>query len=105
MKGAPIENIKKAMVASLSKLNQDDFFNIIAFNGEIYVFSSSMELATPEALRQAGEWMTLKFIPEGDTNILLPLNQVLVQYSYSWLLKAPYLLNFSLCFELRGPQY
>lgn len=77
MKGAPIENVKKAMVASLSKLNQDDFFNIIAFNGEIYLFSSSMELATPEALRQAGEWMTLKLIPEGDTNILLPLNQAL----------------------------
>ncbi|KAJ8448267.1 hypothetical protein Cgig2_025191 [Carnegiea gigantea] len=81
MKGAPIENVKKAMVASLSKLNQDDFFNIIAFNGEIYLFSSSMELATPEALRQAGEWMTLKLIPEGDTNILLPLNQALEMVS------------------------
>lgn len=82
MKGAPIENVTKAVLTSLSELNHDDFFNIIAFNGETYLFSSSMELATPEGLRQASEWMSLKLIPEGDTNILLPLNQALEMVSH-----------------------
>lgn len=77
MKGAPIANVKKAVLAFLSKLNQDDFFNIIAFNGECHSFSSSMELATQDALQRVSEWISTKLIPEGDTNIFLPMKQVL----------------------------
>lgn len=76
MKGGPIEKVKKAVLVYLSKLNQDDLFNIIAFNGESHSFSSSMELATHEALQRVSEWVSIKLIPGGETNILLPMNQV-----------------------------
>ncbi|KAJ8441132.1 hypothetical protein Cgig2_006961 [Carnegiea gigantea] len=82
MKGASIENVKKAVLSSLSNLNQDDFFNIIAFNGEAHLFSSSMELASLETLQQAREWMSSKLIAEGYTNILLPMNQALHMVSH-----------------------
>ena len=77
MKGAPIENVKKAVLAFLSTLSQYDYFNIIAFNTNSHSFSSSMELATNEALQLASEWINEKLVPEGDTNILLPVKQVL----------------------------
>ncbi|KAL2933117.1 hypothetical protein RDABS01_016236 [Bienertia sinuspersici] len=82
MKGDPIESVKKVVLAFLSNLNQDDFFNIIAFSGEIHVFSSSMELATHEALQRVSEWISVKLIPEGNTNILLPIKQALEMLSH-----------------------
>ncbi|XP_021865385.1 uncharacterized protein [Spinacia oleracea] len=82
MKGAPIENVKKEIMAFLSKLNEDDLFNIIAFNGNSHSFSSSMELATHGALQQVSEWINIKLIPEGDTNILLPMKQALKMVSH-----------------------
>ncbi|XP_021716550.1 uncharacterized protein LOC110684405 [Chenopodium quinoa] len=82
MKGAPIENVKKEVLAFLSNLNQDDLFNIIAFNGDSHSFSSSMELATHEALQRVSEWISIKLIPEGDTNLLLPMKQALEMVSH-----------------------
>jgi uncharacterized protein with von Willebrand factor type A (vWA) domain len=76
MRGDPLENAKIALVVSLSKLNPEDTFNIIAFNGEVLLFSPSMKLATKEAISDATEWVGANFIANGSTNILLPLNQV-----------------------------
>lgn len=76
MVGGPLENAKSAVLASLSNLNHEDTFNIIAFNGEVHLFSSSMELATNEALLKAKNWVTAELIADGGTNILLPLRQV-----------------------------
>lgn len=76
MLGDPLENAKNAILASLSNLNREDSFNIIAFNGEVHLFSSSMESATNEALSKAKNWVTANLIANGGTNILLPLRQV-----------------------------
>lgn len=76
MRGDPIENAKIALLASLSKLNPEDTFNIIAFNEEVLLFSPSMKLATKEAISDATEWVGDNFVANGSTNILLPLNQV-----------------------------
>ncbi|XP_057977482.1 uncharacterized protein LOC131164366 isoform X2 [Malania oleifera] len=81
MRGRPLENSKNALLAALSKLNALDYFNIIAFNGDSRLFSSSMELATKEAIENATEWIGLNFIAEGGTNIWLPLNQAIEMLS------------------------
>ncbi|KAF8388713.1 hypothetical protein HHK36_025393 [Tetracentron sinense] len=81
MQGRPLENAKNALSAALSKLNPQDFFSIIAFNGETYLFSSSMELATEETIENAIQWIDIKFVAEGGTNILLPLNQAIEMLS------------------------
>ncbi|BBG98781.1 inter-alpha-trypsin inhibitor heavy chain-related protein, partial [Prunus dulcis] len=83
MLGDPLENAKNALLASLSNLNRDDTFNIIAFNGEIHLFSSSMELATNEAMLKAKEWASTNLTANGGTNILLPLKQLLAKTSDS----------------------
>ncbi|PRQ51598.1 putative von Willebrand factor, type A [Rosa chinensis] len=77
MAGDPLENAKSAVLASLSNLNREDTFNIIAFNGEVHVFSSSMELATNEALLKAKNWVSAELIADGGTNMLLPLRQAM----------------------------
>ncbi|RDX68996.1 Inter-alpha-trypsin inhibitor heavy chain H5 [Mucuna pruriens] len=77
MKGSPLENIKNALLTSLSQLNAQDTFNIIAFNGAVYLFSSSMETATEEAILNATKWVDTNFIANGDTNIMLPLTQAM----------------------------
>jgi hypothetical protein len=76
MKGDPLEYAKNALVASLSKLKPEDTFNIIAFNEEVDLFSSTMKLATKEAISNATEWVGSNLIANGGTNISLPLNQV-----------------------------
>uniref|UniRef100_A0A2P2KSB9 Inter-alpha-trypsin inhibitor heavy chain n=4 Tax=Rhizophora mucronata TaxID=61149 RepID=A0A2P2KSB9_RHIMU len=75
MKGPPLESVKNALLASLSKLNPQDSFNIIAFNGETYSFSSLMEPATQEAILKATQWLNNNLLPDGGTNILLPIKQ------------------------------
>ena len=81
MRGKLIDHTKNALSAALSKLNPHDSFSIIAFNGEIYQFSKSMELASKDAVERAIEWINMNFIAGGDTNILHLLNAV-IQYSY-----------------------
>ena len=76
MKGSPLENVKNALLASLSQLNAHDTFNIIAFNEDFYLFSPTMTPATEEAISNATQWIDTMFNAKGGTNILLPLTQV-----------------------------
>ncbi|KAK1365161.1 Inter-alpha-trypsin inhibitor heavy chain [Heracleum sosnowskyi] len=81
MLGKPLEDTKNALVAALLKLDQGDSFNIIAFNDEIHLFSSSLELATEKTLDKVTEWMSTNLVAQGGTNMLLPLNQALQMIS------------------------
>ncbi|KAJ1439938.1 von Willebrand factor, type A [Sesbania bispinosa] len=81
MRGKLIDDTKNALSAALSKLDPDDSFSIIAFNGEMYVFSTSMELATKDAVERAIEWINMNFVAGGDTNILHPLNTAIEMLS------------------------
>lgn len=76
MRGKLLEDTKNAVSAALSKLDPKDSFSIIAFNGDIFLFSSSVQLATTEAIENAIQWISMNFIAGGGTNILLPLNKV-----------------------------
>lgn len=85
MRGKPLDDTRNVLSAALSKLDPEDSFSIIAFNGETYLFSTSMELAAKEAVERATEWMNMNFVAGGGTNILLPLNQVFSHYySFLW---------------------
>ncbi|CAI0473152.1 unnamed protein product [Linum tenue] len=77
MKGDPLESTKNAIMSSLYKLNQEDSFNIIAFNREMYLFSPLMEPATKETIVKANQWINDKLLAEGGTNILPPLQQAM----------------------------
>ena len=76
MRGDPLENVKNALLASFSNLNPQDTFNIIAFSGEVHLFSPYMEEATKEAILKATEWVNSNLVADGGTNILLPIQQV-----------------------------
>ncbi|KAJ4717760.1 putative Inter-alpha-trypsin inhibitor heavy chain-related [Melia azedarach] len=76
MQGDTLGQTKNALLASLAKLNPQDSFNIIAFNGETHLFSSSMEPASPGATVNATKWLS-SLAAEGGTNILLPLKQAM----------------------------
>lgn len=75
MQGVLLEQTKNALSASLSKLNPQDSFNIIAFNGETHLFSSSMKLASQGTITNATQWLS-SLVAGGGTNILLPIKQV-----------------------------
>ncbi|KAK9281392.1 hypothetical protein L1049_004292 [Liquidambar formosana] len=77
MRGGPLEDAKNVLLSALSELNPQDSFNIIAFNGDTHLLSSSMELVTKEAIENASQWIDINFIAEGGTNILFPLNQAI----------------------------
>ncbi|KAJ9190418.1 hypothetical protein P3X46_001624 [Hevea brasiliensis] len=77
MNGAPFENAKNALISSLSKLNSEDSFNVIAFNGETYLFSSLLEPVTQGTISKATQWLSDNLTVGGDTNILLPLKQAM----------------------------
>ncbi|MED6193784.1 hypothetical protein PIB30_022702 [Stylosanthes scabra] len=77
MKGSPLENTKNALIASLSHLNPQDTFNIIAFNEEFRLFSISMEPATVEARLSATNWVEATCFANGGTNMLNPLTQAM----------------------------
>ncbi|CAJ1940539.1 unnamed protein product [Sphenostylis stenocarpa] len=83
MQGKLIEDTKKALLAALSKLNHDDSFNIIAFNGETYLFSKSMEFASGDAVERATEWIKVNFVAGGGTNVSRPLNTAIEMLSNS----------------------
>lgn len=76
MQGKLIDDIKNALSTALPKLHPDDSFSIIAFNGECYLFSTSMELASKDTVERAIEWIKMNFVAGGATNILNPLNKV-----------------------------
>ncbi|KAK6126752.1 hypothetical protein DH2020_039497 [Rehmannia glutinosa] len=73
-----LSRYQKALFAELAKLDPDDLFNVIAFNGETYLFSSSLEPASAAAIENATQWIILNFVAGGGTNILHPLNQNLL---------------------------
>ncbi|EOY30229.1 Inter-alpha-trypsin inhibitor heavy chain-related isoform 1 [Theobroma cacao] len=75
MEGRPLESTKNAISAALSKLNPEDSFNIIAFSSETFLFSTSMELASEEAIERASEWISTKHSEGGGTNIFIPLEK------------------------------
>lgn len=78
MKWKPLEDVKKALLESLDKLEPEDVFNIIAFNDNILEFSTKMEFATDETISAVTEWLDSNLIASGGTNMLLPLIQVLI---------------------------
>lgn len=75
MQGKPLEDTKNALAVALSKLDPGDSFNIIGFNGDTYLFSTSVELATKEAVERANQWIGINFIAGGSTNICAPLTK------------------------------
>ncbi|KAF6163020.1 hypothetical protein GIB67_021169 [Kingdonia uniflora] len=68
MQGKPHEIAKSALSSSLSNLNPEDPFSIIAFNGETYLFSSSLEPETKETIEKAIEWINMNFIAGSGRN-------------------------------------
>ncbi|CAN4087016.1 unnamed protein product [Withania somnifera] len=83
MQGRPLENVKAALLAALSKLSPANAFNVIAFNGKSLLFSSSMVLAGKESIGKAIQWIDQNFVAEGSTDISLPLNQAIQMLSES----------------------
>ncbi|XVE53965.1 hypothetical protein DITRI_Ditri03aG0044600 [Diplodiscus trichospermus] len=75
MQGRPLEITKNAISAALSKLSPEDSFNIIAFSSETFLFSTSMALASEEAIEKATEWISTKYSVGGGTNMFIPLEK------------------------------
>lgn len=98
MHGNPIDATKSVLSTALSNLDQEDSFNIIAFNEETCVFSKSVEFATKEAVQNVVEWMNANFIAGGGTNIFVSLNQVFSQMKIT--IAFVVVFQFSLVFLL-----
>ncbi|KAI4325366.1 hypothetical protein MLD38_030772 [Melastoma candidum] len=77
MQGDLIVNTKSALLECLAKLDSGDSFNVIGFNDELRLFSSSMKPATKEETSNASKWVNENFVPSGGTNILLPVELAL----------------------------
>ncbi|CAL4914838.1 unnamed protein product [Urochloa decumbens] len=83
MQGKPLESVKNALSTALSDLIQGDFFNIIAFNDELHIFSSCMEQVNDKTIENAIEWMNLNFVAQGGTDIMRPLSEAMTLLSNS----------------------
>ncbi|KAI3873071.1 hypothetical protein MKW92_020446 [Papaver armeniacum] len=81
MQGSPLQSVKDALFASLRNLNREDSFNLIAFSGETFLFSTTLQLATTDTIEKATQWMRTNFVAAGGTNILLPLSQAMEMLS------------------------
>lgn len=81
MKDNTIEVTKNAVVAALSKLSQEDSFGIIAYNDHTLLYSSTLESATKEAIKNATEWIDNNFVVGGGTNMSIALDQALQFFS------------------------
>ncbi|KAI4386921.1 hypothetical protein MLD38_004798 [Melastoma candidum] len=77
MQGDLVINTKIALLECLAKLGQGDSFNVIAFNDNAHLLSSSMRPATKDEISSASEWINETFMPSGGTNILLPVELAL----------------------------
>ncbi|KAM0953036.1 putative von Willebrand factor, type A, von Willebrand factor A-like domain superfamily [Dioscorea sansibarensis] len=82
MQGKPLENVKDAIILALSQLTPRDYFDIIAFNEDISLFSPSLELATEDKIKKANQWISKSFVAEGGTSafqqlIAQPLNKAI----------------------------
>lgn len=83
MQGKPLEYTKNALLFAIEKLDPVDFFNIIAFNGEVYPFSTSLQPPTTETIENVTEWINTTFVAGSGTNMLPLLNQALDMLSKS----------------------
>ncbi|XP_071689053.1 uncharacterized protein [Rutidosis leptorrhynchoides] len=83
MKEKTIETTKNGLVSILSKLDQEDSFGIIAFNDQTDAYSSTLELATEQAIKNASEWIDTNFVATGGTNMSIALTQALEMFSGS----------------------
>ncbi|CAN6306308.1 unnamed protein product [Urochloa humidicola] len=83
MQGKPLESVKNALSTALSDLIQGDFFNIIAFNDELRLFSSCMEQVNDKTIENAIEWMNINFVAQGGTDIMRPLSEAMTLLSNS----------------------
>ncbi|CAN6300590.1 unnamed protein product [Urochloa humidicola] len=83
MQGKPLESVKNALSTALSDLIQGDFFNIIAFNDELRLFSSCMEQVNDKTIENAIEWMNINFVAQGGTDIMCPLSEAMTLLSNS----------------------
>lgn len=77
MRGKLLDDVKSALCSSLLDLTSEDSFNIIAFNGDTFLFSSKMEKANMEVIENATQWINENFIVGDGTNISRSINQAL----------------------------
>lgn len=82
MGGTPLDSAKKAVTAALAKFTPEDMFNIIAFNGETFPYSSYLKEATTENVESSIQWMDDQFVAGGGTNFLNPLKEVICPSFY-----------------------
>lgn len=86
MEGKRLEATRTAISAALLKLSPTDSFNIMAFNNNLYSFSTSLENASVEAVDKANQWLDMNLIAEGGTEISLSLNKVpIVHYKFLYM--------------------
>ncbi|KAJ0247805.1 Inter-alpha-trypsin inhibitor heavy chain-like protein [Hirschfeldia incana] len=81
MIGKPLEDVNNAISTALSKLNPGDSFNIITFSDDTSLFSTSMELVTPDSVERGVEWMNKNFVVADSTNMLPPLEKAVEMLS------------------------
>ncbi|KAF8114348.1 hypothetical protein N665_0039s0110 [Sinapis alba] len=81
MAGKPLEDVKNAISTALSKLNPGDSFNIITFNDDTSLFSTSMELVTSDSVERGIEWMNKSFVVADGTNMLPALEKAVEMLS------------------------
>ncbi|XP_047338506.1 uncharacterized protein LOC124942125 [Impatiens glandulifera] len=83
MRGKLIVDAQYAVCSALEELGPEDYFNIIAFNGEVSIFSSRMELANKDVIASANEWIDMNFVAGEGTNMLKPMKKALEMLSNS----------------------
>ncbi|KAL0697918.1 hypothetical protein Bca4012_054040 [Brassica carinata] len=81
MAGKPLEDVNSAITTALSNLSPGDSFNIITFSDGTSLFSTSMELVTPDAVERGVEWMNKNFVVADGTNMLPPLEKAIEMLS------------------------
>ncbi|XP_039126198.1 inter-alpha-trypsin inhibitor heavy chain H3 isoform X2 [Dioscorea cayenensis subsp. rotundata] len=69
MRENPLEMVKKVLYKALLELTPGDYFDIIAFNEDMHLFSSSLELATKEAVEEANLWISKNLVSEDEAHI------------------------------------
>lgn len=81
MQGKPLDATKRVLCAALSELSPEDSFNIIAFNGQTNLFSSSLKPATEETIDKAVQWIDINLVARDGTDISLALNKAMEMLS------------------------
>ncbi len=82
MGGASITQAKSSLIDALSRLNDQDRFNIIEFNSNYTELFPQLAYATPTNTREANKWIS-SLNAGGGTNMLPALNASFKQYQNS----------------------